>query len=146
MTDKTDKLLLSEALVLILFGILLPTWDVGTDILLSQRLLIPKTTDSHPLYGLATLCPVVISTAFTLFHWYEIECKKSAEAQWIHRLMTFLPVICQCWTQYKVVKILFLGLWKKDSEWKTNREVYQKKLSCIGKVKRPAALTAAAAS
>ena len=55
----------------ILFGILLPSGDAGTDIRLGVRLLL----NGHPKWATCVLAPVLINTVFTIFACKELEKK-----------------------------------------------------------------------
>lgn len=79
---------------------------------------------SHPRFGIAMLFPIIISTLFTLYTWWNIETD--------HKL-TLPLVILQCWPQYRAGKILYLGLWKQVNEWKKEQELYKKAIGNIGK-------------
>jgi len=85
----------------------------------SQR---SRTVDgSHQYFGMAMLTPVILATFFTLFQWWRIE------ENWSKRLKTLPFVLLLCWPQYRVVKILYLGFWKKVSQWKTENNILKKR-------------------
>ena len=52
----------------------------------------------------------------------------------MHKRMLTLPlVLFQCYPQYKMAQILFMGLWKKDKKWKEKKISIQKDIGSIGK-------------
>ena len=77
---------------------------------------------------MAMLTPVILATFFTLFQWWRIE------ENWSNRLKTLPFVILLCWPQYRVVKILYFGLWKQVSKWKTENNILKKEIGHIGTV------------
>ena len=71
------------AILLIIFGILLPSWDVYSDIFFSYTMFnTPREgkwnfetksreiLGTHTKFGTVILIPVLISTLFTLPHWW----------------------------------------------------------------------------
>ena len=81
---------------------------------------------SHPLFGIAIISPVIISTLLTLLQWWNIEANTK------NRLVTFPIVLCQCWPQYRSMRILYFGLWKKISQWKDELELQKKNVGSLG--------------
>ena len=83
----------------------------------------------HPTYGLIMISPVVLVNIFTFFHWWNIEntLKK--------RICTLPIFILQIWSQYRVARILYFGLYrdKNGTKWKEEKLIYDKNLSCLGK-------------
>ena len=78
---------------------------------------------SHPKFGLAILTPVLISTMFVCIHWWRTEAN----------LITLPLVFCQCWPQYRIIRILYFGLIKHNIRWKTENEEQKKDVCSLGK-------------
>ena len=83
----------------VLFQMVLPFTDSGTDIRLGIRLFM----NGHPKWALSVLMPVFISTFFTAIACREIE-KRANKRYWI----VFLPlVIFQLYPQFCICRLLF---------------------------------------
>ena len=100
--------------------------------------ILEKTTDeafclanggefyNHIYFGISMLVPVLLSTLFIIPHWLREEKPKK-------RLLKTLPLIVfQLYPQFKAAEILYLGLFKKDSLWKSKKEALQKEVGCLG--------------
>lgn len=83
---------------------------------------------SHPFFGLATLMPVVVSTLFTIVHWWKIE------ATLFKKVITFPLVFCQVWAQYRVARIIFLGFWVQSKKWRFENEFFKKNVGSLGMI------------
>ena len=81
----------------------------------------------HVLFGLFVLFPVLFSFFFTFYHWWKLE------GNWKKRSLTFPLLLLQFWPQYRMIRIIFLGLLKKSSNWKKEKEILQRNISSIGK-------------
>ena len=83
----------------ILFQMVLPFTDTGTDIRLGIRLFI----NGHPKWALAVLMPVFINTFFTTIACREME-KRANKKYWVF----YLPlVIFQLYPQFCICRLLF---------------------------------------
>ena len=81
---------------------------------------------NHIYFGISMLVPVLLSTLFIIPHWLREEKPKK-------RLLKTLPLIVfQLYPQFKAAEILYLGLFKKDSLWKSKKEALQKEVGCLG--------------
>ena len=126
------------AILMIVFGIVLPSVDVYSDSYFSFKMFTLdgsydwygnyKQVGSQPVYGTMMLIPIVISTLFTLYHWGRLEIK------WWHKLITLPLVLIQFWTQYRTIRILILGLWYQISSWRKEKKVFDKDLGSLGKM------------
>ena len=127
------------AILMIVFGIILPSVDIYSDGCFSLKMFTFNGTrfnlttfeyeqaGSQPIYGTVILIPLLISTSFTLYHWWRLETK------WWHKLLTLPLVLVQFWTQYRTIRILILGLWYQISAWRTEKKVFEKDLGSLGK-------------
>ena len=98
----------------IIFGIFLPSFDVGSDIRVSVRLFL----NGHPRWALSVLTPVLMNTFFSAIACRELERKKSGGC-WI----MYLPlVLIQVYPQFCTIRLLF--------------EFYHRKMSLIGFVSK----------
>ena len=128
------------AILMTVFGILLPSVDVYSDGYFSFKMFTYDNSNdpmviakdkhkvgSQPVYGTMMLIPIVISTLFTLYHWWRLETK------WWHKLLTLPLVLVQFWTQYRTIRILILGLWYQIGSWRKEKKVFDKDLGSLGK-------------
>ena len=132
-----DYQILKVALLMIAFGIFLPTLDSYSDAALSYSFFtgtyepycglggscIPK---KHPMYGSMILAPILLATFFTSFHWWKKEDTLRK------RLLTLPLLLGQLWPQWQVLRILRM-MWKRDGHWKAEREKLQKEIGSLGK-------------
>ena len=131
------------AILMTVFGILLPSVDVYSDSYFSFKMFTydglarrfnitasrweKQQVGSQPVYGTVMLIPILISTLFTLYHWWRLETK------FWHKLLTLPLVLVQFWTQYRTIRILILGLWYQISSWRKEKKVFDKDLGSLGK-------------
>jgi len=80
----------------------------------------------HPRFGFAILSPVLLSTIFVLVHWWKTESNLK------NKLITLPLVICQIWPQYRIARILYLGLIKQNRKWQVENEDQKKNVSSLG--------------
>ena len=114
---------MNDALLIVIFGIFNPSFDVYSDLNLIIRMI---GFHSNPKFTIALACPMICSTLFTLPHWWKMEkniCK---------RIITFPLVILLFYPQYKMIQVLYLGLWKKDGDWPKQKALIEKNVSGIG--------------
>ena len=111
-----------EVLSDLIFGILLPTWDFISDVLMAVWLI----NSDHPIFGTSMLVPVLLSTIFVLVQWY-----RSLKHRWYHHVPSLILVILNVWPQYQLMKILCSCTWdsKKKREKKTE---YLKTVGFLG--------------
>ena len=81
---------------------------------------------THPKFAVALFIPILLATIFILPHWWRLEGTLRK------RIIAFPFVILQCWPQYRMAKILYLGLWKKDNKWKEEEDDISRNVSTIG--------------
>ena len=128
---------------MIVFGILLPSVDVYSDSYFSFKMFTfdermsrynmtsqtreDQQVGSQYVYGTMMLMPIIISTLFTLYHWWRLE------TTWWHKLLTLPLVLVQFWTQYRTIRILILGLWYQIGSWRKEKKVFDKDLGSLGK-------------
>ena len=121
--------------LMIVFGILLPSFDIYSDFAFSISLITgtyeprdPLNHPEHPIYGSVMLIPIVLATLFVIPHWLKRE--KTLKK----RLLTFPLLIGLFWPQWQVIKVLSL-MKKKNPQWKIEKEKLEKELSSIGETK-----------
>ena len=137
--------LIKVILILIFFGIILPSFDGYTDIILAYQLLsgtywtkpyqltkqwsfqhpYHRPPKKQPIFGTMVLIPIILGTLFTIPHWLR------RENTWRKRLMTFPLLILQFWPQWETIKVLRL-VWKNDKKWKDEKEKLDKEISPLG--------------
>ena len=143
-----------EIMMMIVFGMLVPTGDNYSDSWLSYTFFsgtykpigkfvnvvngtlvvprwqygvekVPIVPIQQPVYGLMTLLPILLSFSITIIHWYQTE--KSPNRYW-----TLPLLLTQIWPQYRTGRILWLYK-NGDIRWKKEKEQVEKELSSIGK-------------
>ena len=102
-----DYEILKVASTLVVFGILLPSFDTYSDLAFSYSLisgtyepykahrLMGKVT-KHPIYGSVMLIPIILVSLFTIPHWFR------REKSLVKRVLTFPLLIGQLWPQCTV--------------------------------------------
>ena len=117
-----------DALVTFFTGFVLPSGDVYSDIVLSVKLL-NKSCDEYKsykkdpcdddkwvefkvgienLFGWIIWIPIIINMLFTIPHFLRVE------KTWKQRLLTFPFLICQCWPQYRSMRIIWFAYVPKN--------------------------------
>ena len=94
-----------------------------------ERCPVNPAPSKHPIYGSVMLIPVLLTTLFTIPHWWKKEetTKK--------RILTFPLLLTQFWPQFQVIKVLKLVI-QGDSQWKVEKEKLEKEISSLGKYAR----------
>merc|ERR1711971_886336 len=120
--------LVKVAIFMVLFGILLPTFDTYSDGYFSYSLISGTYCESsnctkHPIYGSVMLIPVLLAMLFTIPHWWR-------RGKGWNRLYTLPLLIFQVWPQWQVIKVLKL---MKDgkSHWRTEKEKLEKEIGSL---------------
>ena len=112
-----------DAIVLIVFGIILPTTDVYSDISFAMKLF----WQGHPKYAWSMLTPVILSFLFMIVHWLRMEST-------VKKRLKSLPfLILQIWPQLQVCKILKMGLYDKNPQWRQRKDSMECEVSSVGK-------------
>ena len=154
MVSSVDGMSAMDGVTTMVFGIGLPSWDVYSDIFFAYTLMkvecrywsgavyphkiINDETEckklghfvgyyGHTKFGILALSPVFFSFLFTLSHWWKLE------GNWKKRLMSLPFLLLQCWPQYRMARILYLGLWKKDKMWRSEKETMERNVGCVGR-------------
>ena len=144
-TDPTDLELFRVALMLIVFNILLPSFDTYTDLAFSSSLLRgtyeqfcrPSLSESiyitsnckptkHPIFGSMMLVPIILTTLFIIPHWLK------REDTTLKRILTFPLLVVQFWPQWQVLKVLKLIKERRTKEWREEKEKLEKEVSSLG--------------
>lgn len=94
------KICVREIILLVIFGIALPSFDSISDTVLGLKFIL----NGHKWWGLAVLCPVLANTGLTMSLWYQLEDAKVRNWSW-------LLVFGQVWPQYKAAKVI-VRFWK----------------------------------
>ena len=80
---------------LIISSIVLPSWDVYSDLAFTFQMF----KDGNPLYGISTLIPQISNIIFNSFSWNRFENHE-------HRRWSWIFVIIQCWPQFFAARIV----------------------------------------
>ena len=104
-----------EAAVSFVFGVFLPTVDVGSDLWLAIKLISGVKCRGRVQYftiwgGVSFICPS-LSFLFVTYHWWKMEKPKD-------RLKTLPFLLAQVWPQYRMVKLIHKGYNKKHPKHK----------------------------
>ena len=127
-----------DALVTFMTGFVLPSGDIYSDIGLSVKLLNKSCDEYGPqwyynrstktsyyidpcnhtwtvsrveiqyLFGWIIWIPIVINLLFTIPHYLRIE------KTWKQRLLTFPFLLCQCWPQYRSMRVIWFAYVPKN--------------------------------
>ena len=132
-TDPTDLELIRVALMLIVFNILLPSFDIYSDLAFSSSLLSgtyepydDRQAVKHPIFGSIMLVPIILATLFIIPQWLKRENTA------LKRILTFPIVVCQFWPQWQVIKVLKLMKERRTKEWREEKEKLEKEVSSLG--------------
>ena len=129
----------TDGLVELGAGVVLPTFDVYSDVSLIELLLsiVPNSDDDDAHVGLKLMVanfgkimtiPIILSTLFILPHWLKFE--KSLKK----RLMTLPLVLFQLYPQYRSMRVLWWAFIKKNtSQCLKEKHVNDCSLSYVGK-------------
>ena len=85
--------------------------------------------ESQPKFAIAMLMPVLLAMFFILPHWWKNEKKTSN----FNKIFTFILILFQFYPQWKMLQVLYWGLWKKDLKWKEAKENLQRNVGSLGK-------------
>ena len=116
-----------DALVTFMTGFVLPSGDIYSDIGLSVKLLNKscdeydnyrwncnndadrlRTVEIQNLFGWIIWIPIIINLVFTIPHFLRVE------KTWKQRLLTFPLLICQCWPQYRSLRVIWFAYVPKN--------------------------------
>ena len=141
LSDPADLELFRVALMLLVFNILLPSFDVYSDLFFSSSLLrgtyepdCKKWTPGypnckptkHPKFGFMMLCPIILATLFVIPHWLK------REDTTLKRILTFPLLVGQFWPQWQVIKVLKLIKERRTQKWRKEKEKLEKEVSSLG--------------
>ena len=97
-----------DALVTFATGVMMPSGDVYSDIALSVKLLNQRGYRIQNLFGWIIWIPIIINLLFTIPHFLRVE------KTWKQRLLTFPFLICQCWPQYRSMRVIWFAYVPKN--------------------------------
>ena len=119
-----------DALVTFMTGFVLPSGDVYSDIALSVKLLnknnscdeyyskyytnpcsetsVVRRVEIQNLFGWIIWIPIIFNFLFTIPHFLRVE------KTWKQRLLTFPLLICQCWPQYRSLRVIWFAYVPKN--------------------------------
>ena len=133
LSDLPDLELFRVALMLVVFNILLPSFDVYSDLAFLSSLLSgtyePRRASQavkHPIFGSLMLVPIILATLFVIPHWLK------REDTILKRILTFPLLVGQFWPQWQVLKVLKLIKERRTREWREEKEKLEKEVSSLG--------------
>ena len=88
---------IAPLIMLILFCILAPSWDVYSDL----QITIDLFRYGHPRYAAAMILPLLLNFIFTFFMWQKMERKEAKRWSWV-------LVVAQCWPQFFAARIVLM--------------------------------------
>ena len=78
---------------------------------------------NHPTFSVIVFCPIILCTLFTMYQWRRVE------TNW----KTFPLLLSQCWPLYRLFRLLYLGLWKKeDKKWIEEYDDFKRNVQSLG--------------
>ena len=123
-----------SALITLATGVVLPTVDVYSDLFLVVKMLTIKLPDhckdeqaTHEQLAAAMLTPPIISWLFVTYQWFKNEVGTKC------KLMTLPFLLLQVYPQWKALKVLYYGKWKKQRGWQKVKEEWETGITHIGK-------------
>ena len=117
-----------ELCILIIFGILLPTFDTYSDILLLISLFFgfyKPHGKPQPIFGSIFLIPIVLTTIFMIPKWWKKE--KTLK----QKLFTFPLLIGQLWPQWEALKVVQM-IWTSKNQWREEKKRLELEVSSLG--------------
>ena len=117
-----DQVPIVDVITITSFGIVLPTADVYSDITFIWKIY----QNGHLEYASVAIVPLILSFLFTLRQWWKVE------ADFMNRIQTLPCTILQVWPQYRVLRVLYKGIVKKDAQWRNEHERIKLEVSSIG--------------
>ena len=123
-----------SSLIMLSTGVLLPTFDVYSDILFAIKLLTLEPPAGQCLlrqagtqkYAAAMLTPPIISWLFVAYQWFRIEVGTKC------KLMTLPFLFLQVYPQWRALRVLYYGKWKKQSGWKEMKDKWETEICNLG--------------
>ena len=138
--EEQDAMSYFEAAIVSMFGVILPTGDVGSDYWLAGPLFLKDYSscmtgysyldywlEQRYKYGGITLTFPLLSFVFTTHHWWQMENPKKEGGS--GRIKTLPLLLSQVWPQYRMIRILYLGLVKKSPQWRREQKVMLENVS-----------------
>ena len=138
-TNPTDLELFRVALMLIVFNILLPSFDIYSKLAFSSSLLTYEPvckswyrdypnckSQKQQIFGSMMLVPIILATLFVIPHWLK------RENTTLKRILTFPLLVGQFWPQWQVLKVLKLIKERRTHEWREEKEKLEKEVSSLG--------------
>ena len=133
LSDLPDLELFRVAFMLVVFNMLLPSFDVYSDLAFSSSLLSGtyeprqgRQAVKHPIFGSLMLVPIILATLFVIPHWLK------REDTILKRILTFPILVSQFWPQWQVFKVLKLIKERRTQEWREEKEKLEKEVSSLG--------------
>mgnify|MGYP001274044925 CR=1 FL=1 len=114
-----------ELCILIIFGILLPSFDVYSDIAFSISLFF-GSHDLGQLWGSIYVIPIVLTTIFMIPKWWKRE--KTLK----QKLFTFPLLIGQLWPHWEALKVVQM-IWTSNNQWREEKKKLELEVSSLGK-------------
>ena len=125
-----------SALITLVFGVLLPTLDVYSDLNFMVRLFkgnyysihwCERMVPPHPKFGAAMIPPLLLAWLLVAREWYKEECGLT------QKLLTLPLLIFQVYLQWRALRVLFYAKWKKQKGWQVMKEEWENGITHIGK-------------
>ena len=127
------------ALLTLATGVLMPTLDVYTDIFFAINVCMFEATDDcygflgygqheayHKYYATAMLIPPFISWLFVAYHWFKNEMSVK------DKVKTLPILIMQGYPQWRALRVLYYGRWKKQREWQRMKQDWETEIGNLG--------------
>ena len=134
-----------SALITLATGVVLPTVDVYSDIAFAVKMLMFKPSGRiswdetrldycnrtgrlarNKKYAIAMLTPPIISWLFVTYQWFRTEVG-------VKQKLTTLPfLLLQVYPQWRALRVLYCGKWKKQRGWQRMKEEWETEICNLG--------------
>ena len=140
--NSFEEMSLVVLLMIAVFGVILPSVDVYSDILFDVTLFRGdyyhnqwceenrpnvKVT-RHPVFGLIALIPLLASFLASTRLWWQLE------QGWKSKLKTLPALLLQFYPQWRVLLVIYHAKWTKNPIWVKMKEEWDAEIGHLGKV------------
>ena len=127
---ESNQMTRGQAIRDLIFGVILPTIDVGSDLLFAFKLLLaewsacPTMENNRFMFASVSFIFPTLSFLFATYHWWQLEKPNN-------RLKTLPFLLLQVWPQFRVMRLIYAGYIKKDSKWVEEQTETQETILCM---------------
>ena len=126
------------AFIMLATGVVLPTIDSYSDIFMTYKVYTFEPSDidwcdrQYPghdgdqKYVVALITPPIISWLFITFQWFRLEVGAK------RKLLTLPLLLLQIYPQWRALRVLYYGKWKKKRGWQRMKEEWETEICNLG--------------